>query len=1005
MFPGSGGTPKNVIPDTEVYQFEGSSGDDTAGSACGSSNSSITLTGNPYSSTVSGYLDPVLASIASTSTSGATGQCVQDPDTKTLSGGRGGSQTVSIQPADAIGLSITNATAGAGGSIVPHYYSQAFGSDNNDWSDNPSPATISSQDSAVSFYESSSQQLDATAYDPAMGTTSGKGAGFTFNYAGPGAGGSSIYTNAGNVYLSSCLDRIVIPANPTPDNNGVITAQYEQCNPNTNPHYLTTTGGNTKTFNILILDQTPEAAFTAMGGTLPSGTCTSGTTCDTNTTNNADCGAGSFDWVICPALTLMTDVANGLDSFINAQLTTNTSSIFGETGASSIAYYKAWNTFRVIGTAILVIAGLIMVSSQAIGFELLDAYTIRKVLPRLLVATIGMSLSWPLLDFVIGFFNTLGADTMQLIYAPFSGIQNHAQLTGGLILPVILTGIILVAVHFKLATGLLLPTLGLGALALLAGLLVIIIREVAITLLVILAPIAIACYVLPNTKKVWDMWKDDFIGLMIMYPIIMALIAAGHVFALVGESAGTAGQIVGMIAYFVPYFLIPLAFRAARGFSGAIINFTSDRGKSMGDKLRKRRSEQLSHNMAHAGRQITAKRADWFQRAQDQSSNSTGFRSLAARGLARTVGTADMYAAASAQQAAANKEVDDITSNGVDNVVRGAAAYEDATSSTGYRSIGGKEIGKADVMEGRRIYGHDRFKQQAVLAYEMRKASEEGETQRAAENYGKLAKDVWGMSDNQTVGTWVGAAFANQNAHLEYKNMRMADEIDPSTGNKTGRKVMTMAMDLEVKQGNFKQGKFKGGYDTFVSEMYEKRGSYNLSQMGSNTINEAMKAWHETDTIATDAQVNITAANKVLSNVTSTQAQRDSANEQLELANKRLTTVQERRMKLKAVAETFVHDGYAGDVQNVDANGAPQMGPPDPNAAAAAAAPGGRRQSRQASAQGAAHTWQRVAEFAALTGAIDNKVTGSIGAEPTGTIPASNSIPTGGQEGQKHYLP
>jgi hypothetical protein len=327
-----------------------------------------------------------------------------------------------------------------------------------------------------------------------------------------------------------------------------------------------------------------------------------------SSTSSTTCGGGSWDWAICPTDTLFQTVAQKLLDFMQSLLDINTTGPNGifntsDSSGNGAAYYHAWNSFRILGTAVVVIAGLVMVSSQALGFEVFDAYTIRKVLPRLLIAIIAMSLSWPLLAFVIGFFNTLGRDIQGIMYAPFQTLPNHAGLSDGIISWGFIGVIALAAAAGYGAV--LLPILGTGALALLLAILILIVRQIGVTILVITAPLAIACYVLPNTKKVWDLWKDNFLGLMVMYPIVMMFIAAGEIFGAVGKSGGTVQQIVGIVAFFVPFFLIPLAFRMATGMISTLTGIVNDRSKGGFDRLRNARqnmtqkqTENLRNNNA-----------------------------------------------------------------------------------------------------------------------------------------------------------------------------------------------------------------------------------------------------------------------------------------------------------------------------------------------------------------------------------------------------------------------
>jgi len=312
-----------------------------------------------------------------------------------------------------------------------------------------------------------------------------------------------------------------------------------------------------------------------------------------------DCGAGALNWIVCSVISAAQDAAGKLDAFITGQLKVDVAGTF-EKGATANGYYTAWNSFRVLATALIVIAGLFMVVSQALGFEALDAYTVRKTLPRLLVAVIGISLSWPIMDFVVKFFDVLGQDVGNLIYAPFNQLVSNIGVQAGL-------ATIFGSVALALALGFASLTFILtGLLAMFVAFLTLIIRQIAIVILIIVAPIAIACYILPGTQKVWQLWRENFLGLMMMFPIIIAFIAAGHVFSAVALQAGqgtspshTVEQLIGIIAYFIPYFLLPMAFRMATGAVANIAGMVNDAHKGAFDRLKGVRSNAMQRNMAN----------------------------------------------------------------------------------------------------------------------------------------------------------------------------------------------------------------------------------------------------------------------------------------------------------------------------------------------------------------------------------------------------------------------
>ena len=330
----------------------------------------------------------------------------------------------------------------------------------------------------------------------------------------------------------------------------------------------------------------------------------SGDTTDTASSSpEINCSVTLFNplsWFLCPLATALETVVSGLDNEINNYLDIKAGKGSYSTSPNAscgndqwCSYYKSWSVVRNISLGLIAVFALVAVVSQALGFEIFDAYTIRKVLPRLLVAAIGITLSWPLMMFFINFTDDLGFGVRQLIYAPFSGTGMKVALGGGgqFVATFFAAGAI-VALGFA---GLL-SFVATAALAAAVAFLVLTIRQMLIVMLVIFAPIAVACYVLPNTQKIWKMWWDSFSRGLLMFPIIAAFIAIGRVFAAVNSHGGSINQIISFTAYFAPYFLIPFTFRLAGGAISTIGGLVNDRSRGAFDRLKKYRGDKMSQN-------------------------------------------------------------------------------------------------------------------------------------------------------------------------------------------------------------------------------------------------------------------------------------------------------------------------------------------------------------------------------------------------------------------------
>lgn len=317
-----------------------------------------------------------------------------------------------------------------------------------------------------------------------------------------------------------------------------------------------------------------------------------------NEGGSSSCGAtGPLTWLVCPLTSGLADFAKWIGTMISNLLYTAPESIFSD------QFKSAWNTFRNIGMALVLIAGLVMVISQAFGLEILDAYTIRKLMPRLALALVGMALSWPLLQILITAFNDLGLWAHDLILEPFKGLGYpagfDAQNMINSVLEMGLVGGALVASGLLLGWAGIISLLGTIVLALLIGVLVLAVRQTIIVTAVLLAPLAIAAYVLPGTQKLWSFWKNTLLTSLVMFPIIMAFLAGGEALSRVSisQSGNDSLNLIALLIFFAPYFMLPFAFKMAGGLMSTIFSLANDKNRGIFDRLKKGRGERMNANI------------------------------------------------------------------------------------------------------------------------------------------------------------------------------------------------------------------------------------------------------------------------------------------------------------------------------------------------------------------------------------------------------------------------
>ena len=341
-----------------------------------------------------------------------------------------------------------------------------------------------------------------------------------------------------------------------------------------------------------------------------------------NTSPSCESGGFSLNWIMCPVFNA---VAESADWFFNSILQPFLITSPITTDATDPGY-KIWSSFRVYGNIFLIIALLVVVFGQSIGGGLIDAYTAKKVMPRLLIAVILINLSIYIVAFLVDFTNIIGSGIGDLLTAPlrssaacdpnniaqcqsWSFKPSSAQLAAPFALGLVgflaagttitgllgamfasggvIAGLLAIKTAVVAAFFVLLPIL----LAVLAVFVVLVVRKGLILFLILISPVAFALYCLPNTEKYFKKWWELLFGALMVYPIIIVIFAIADIMTVTilsannvtpsilssgtGSGANGSGGALGsdqalalVIAFFLqflPLLAIPFAFRFAGG--------------------------------------------------------------------------------------------------------------------------------------------------------------------------------------------------------------------------------------------------------------------------------------------------------------------------------------------------------------------------------------------------------------------------------------------------------
>lgn len=347
-------------------------------------------------------------------------------------------------------------------------------------------------------------------------------------------------------------------------------------------------------------------AIVAAGGTVtPPATTTSGATAQKETCEST---GGALGWLLCPVIKLLSNALNAVDEMLIRLL------IVDRDKYTSDDLYKVWAQFRNIALILLVPIALVMVMGTALGISALDAYTVKKTMPRLLIAVVFISLSWYICIAAIDFFNVLGQGVLGIMTAPFNVVGKSDSLASlfspgaSSVFQIGAAGLALGAATLTVgALGIIASWIGTGLLVMLLAFVILIARQLIIVVALLAAPVAILSWIFPSNNKLWKLWWETFSKVNLMFPMVMALLAAGRIFAGAVNVSGGGGAegwlldpLMKLTAYILPYAMIPFTFKAAGGVFSSLTGMVNDRSKGAFDRLRKGRQEgmkQIGHNM------------------------------------------------------------------------------------------------------------------------------------------------------------------------------------------------------------------------------------------------------------------------------------------------------------------------------------------------------------------------------------------------------------------------
>ncbi len=268
---------------------------------------------------------------------------------------------------------------------------------------------------------------------------------------------------------------------------------------------------------------------------------------------------GAVGWLVCPVTGKISEAVDWLYDKIENILVINPVEM-----KDGSPIYEIWKYMLGITNIVFIIFCLVMVYSQLTGLGITN-YGLKKTLPKLIVAAVLVNLSFVICSIAVDASNIIGSSLRGVFTSIEETTMNSMTMGEG-----VKTSEVFAALggSTALAAGagviafeagaiwMLIPTV-LGALvAVVIGLVTIALRQAVVALLIMIAPLAMIAYILPNTEQWFKKWRQLFMKMLMFYPIFSLLFGASSLagFAIVSSAQDGFMVLLGIAVQIFPLF-------------------------------------------------------------------------------------------------------------------------------------------------------------------------------------------------------------------------------------------------------------------------------------------------------------------------------------------------------------------------------------------------------------------------------------------------------------------
>ncbi len=352
-----------------------------------------------------------------------------------------------------------------------------------------------------------------------------------------------------------------------------------------------------------------------------------GTPTVTEQTQGVSCedSLGSLGWLVCPTTGKISEAVDWLYKKIEDILVIQPVEM-----KDGSPIYEIWKYARGVTNIVFIILFLVVIYSQLTGVGISN-YGIKKILPKMIVVAILVNLSFIICSLAVDVSNIVGNSLRGL----FASIEESTMATMD---PGMISGVSMSEMYSSMAGGaalavgagviafetgsiwMLIPVV-LGAIvAVASGLITIALRQAVVALLIMVSPLAIVAYMLPNTEDLFKRWKKLLTQMLVFYPMFSLLFGASNLagWAIITSAKDGFGLMLGVAVQIFPLF-----------FSWSLMKMSGTFLSTINGKIQSLAARPLATNRAWADsrRQLTRQKTLSSGRAYTPSARLMQFMS------------------------------------------------------------------------------------------------------------------------------------------------------------------------------------------------------------------------------------------------------------------------------------------------------------------------------------------------------------------------------------------